>query len=200
MKTEIKPVSVLFVRSDSVYKELGVDCWDIERDARNWPGGNPIVAHPPCRAWGKLKYFAKPREGEKALALYAVDQIRIFGGILEHPRHSSLWKEKPLPLPGEIDEFGGFSIVVDQFVFGHKAKKETLLYICGIPKSALPVIPSRFDAITHKVGYPKSWKGKSRYGIKEVSKKEREATPEPMARWLIEIAALCKQQNANLVS
>lgn len=41
-------VSVLYVRNDSVYKELDVDCWDIERDARKWPGGNPVVAHPPC--------------------------------------------------------------------------------------------------------------------------------------------------------
>ena len=32
----------------------GFDCWDIERNALNWPGGNPIVAHPPCRAWGQL--------------------------------------------------------------------------------------------------------------------------------------------------
>lgn len=54
-------VSVLYTRSDSVYKTLGVDCWDMERDARLFPGGNPIVAHPPCRAWGQLSHMAKPR-------------------------------------------------------------------------------------------------------------------------------------------
>lgn len=26
-------ISALFVRKDSVYKTLGVDCWDIDRDA-----------------------------------------------------------------------------------------------------------------------------------------------------------------------
>jgi hypothetical protein len=48
-------VAVLFARSDSHYKALpGVDVWDSERDARKWLGGSPVVAHPPCRAWGAL--------------------------------------------------------------------------------------------------------------------------------------------------
>jgi hypothetical protein len=35
-------VAVLFARADSVYKALdGCDVWDIERDARRWPGGSP---------------------------------------------------------------------------------------------------------------------------------------------------------------
>ena len=46
-------VAILFARSDSYYKTLPeCDVWDIERDARKWPGGAPVVAHPPCRAWG----------------------------------------------------------------------------------------------------------------------------------------------------
>lgn len=120
-------VSVLFARKDSVYKTLGVDVWDIERDARLWPGGNPCVCHPPCRAWGKLKSFAKPREGEKQLALMSIDWIRKNGGCLEHPSQSGL--NKILPVPGVIDEFGGFTIHIDQFWFGHKAKKQTLIYM-----------------------------------------------------------------------
>lgn len=43
-------VAVLFARQDSHYKSIaGVDVWDIDRDARKWPGGMPVVAHPPCR-------------------------------------------------------------------------------------------------------------------------------------------------------
>ena len=35
-------ISVLFARSDSVYKALpGCDVWDQERNALFWPGGNP---------------------------------------------------------------------------------------------------------------------------------------------------------------
>ena len=193
-------ISVLYVRSDSVYKSLGVDCWDIERDARKWPGGNPIVAHPPCRAWGKLKAFAKPRLDEKELARQAIRDIRKYGGVLEHPRHSSLWKEMSLPAPGTVDAFGGYSICVDQYWWGHKAQKKTLLYICGCPIKDLPPIPIKFDAVTHYVGYPKSWRGKPRNGMREVSKKEREATPIELAKWLILVAEKCQIQTNQKVA
>lgn len=54
----MREVAVLFARADSHYKAIdGCDVWDIERDARKWPGGAPVVAHPPCRAWGKASYF-----------------------------------------------------------------------------------------------------------------------------------------------
>lgn len=184
-------VSVLFVRSDSIYKTLGVDCWDIHRDARTWPGGNPIVAHPPCRAWGKYKGFARPRPGEKELAIWSIEQIRKFGGVLEHPRHSALWKEMNLPTGTGRDIFGGFSISVNQNWWGHKAKKETLLYICGCSPSDLPPIPISFDAITHYVGFPKNYKGQ----MKEITKAEREATPVEFAKWLIQVAAGCRSRH-----
>lgn len=105
----MRQVAALFVRADSIYKDMpGVDAWDAERDARTWPGGCPVVAHPPCRAWGRLRQFAKPRADEKELALFALQQIRKFGGVLEHPAESSLWNEAFLPKPGEFpDERGG---------------------------------------------------------------------------------------------
>ena len=113
---------------------MGLDCWDIERNALNWAGGNPIVAHPPCRAWGQLSHFAKPREGEKELAIYSINQIRKYGGVLEHPRASKLWKEMNLPTGSQVDEFGGYTLCINQSWFGHRAEKKTLLYICGCPK------------------------------------------------------------------
>lgn len=82
-------VAVLFARHDSVYKRIeSVDVWDIQRDARKWPGGMPCIAHPPCRAWGRLRHFANPRADEKALALFAVGCVRRWGGVLEHPASS----------------------------------------------------------------------------------------------------------------
>lgn len=58
----MNPVAALFVRSDSVYKKMeGVECFDMERDARTYDGPWPVVAHPPCRAWGNFAMFAKPR-------------------------------------------------------------------------------------------------------------------------------------------
>lgn len=187
-------VSVLFVRRDSIYKTMVVkdtiiDCWDIDRDAKKWPGGGPIVAHPPCRAWGQLSHFAKPRPDEKNLAIWSIEQIRKWGGVLEHPRASKLWPYMNLPMPGKYDEFGGYSICVDQSWFGHKAKKNTLLYICGCPLNSLPPLPMNFNAIEYAVETTK--KSKQQSGIKAISKKEREATPEDLARFLIEVANRC---------
>lgn len=183
-------VSALFVRTDSIYKSLEIDCWDIERDARLWPGGNPIIAHPPCRAWGKLKAFAKPRPDERQLAIWSIEQIRKYGGVLEHPRHSSLWKEMNLPTGKQIDQFGGFSICVNQFWWGHLAEKKTLLYICGVKPHNIPKIPLRFDLIEYVVTTSKKKNGK-----KEISKKMREATPIEFAKWLIELASRCVVSN-----
>lgn len=116
-------VAVLFARADSHYKALaGVDVWDAERDARRWPGGCPVVAHPPCRAWGQLRALANPRPDEKALAIYAVEQVRKFGGVLEHPKNSTLWPTLGLPRPGERDEFGGWTLPIYQMWWGTAPK------------------------------------------------------------------------------
>ena len=94
-------IAVLFARDDSRYKQLdGYDVYDIHRDARSYCKKMPVIAHPPCRAWGMLSHMANPREGEKQLAYLALAQVRLNGGILEHPAGSRLWKEAPLPLAG----------------------------------------------------------------------------------------------------
>lgn len=190
-------IAVLFARPDSIYKDLpGTDVWDIERDALKWPGGAPIVAHPPCRAWGKLRAFAKPRPGEKELALWAADQIRTFGGVLEHPAGSLLWKEKPLPEPGEIDAWGGWTLVVSQWWWGHKADKLTRLYICGVQPNELPPIPYCMGEATHVIAQSNR---RQKLRVRpEVSKKEREATPPQLAVWLLEVARLCSRHSIDL--
>lgn len=187
---QIQP-SILFTREDSVYKQLGVDCWDRIRDARLYIGSNPVVCHPPCRAWGQLSHMAKPRPDEKQLAIFSINKIREVGGVLEHPRSSKLWKHMSLPMPGVIDEYGGFSIIVSQFNWGHKAEKKTLLYICGCKIEDLPQIPDRIGEPMYTVAS----RIKKHHGNrikKEITKKEREATPVEFARYLIKIAKLCK--------
>jgi len=101
-----RQVDALFVRQGFVHRILpGVDAWDAERDARLWSGGCPVVAHPPCRAWATLRHHAKPRDGEKELALLAVERVRRCGGALEHPHRSTLWPVAGLPAPGQRDEY-----------------------------------------------------------------------------------------------
>ncbi|MBT3041996.1 MAG: hypothetical protein KME67_03970 [Candidatus Thiodiazotropha sp. (ex Codakia orbicularis)] len=183
MAEAAKKVAVLFARSDSNYKEISdCDVYDIERDATTYAGGMPVIAHPPCRAWGRLRHFAKPRPGEKELAFFAVEQVRRNGGVLEHPAYSTLWDAAGLPKPGESDEWG-FTEHVNQFWWGHKALKPTWLYICGVDRSKLPAHnlvlgePQYVIASSKK----KTWK-------KSLTKSLREHTPPEFCRYLLNIA------------
>jgi hypothetical protein len=48
-------IAALFVETGGSYYGLpDVDPWDEARDARQYPGPYPVVAHPPCQRWGKL--------------------------------------------------------------------------------------------------------------------------------------------------
>lgn len=177
-------IAVLFARADSNYKTLpGCDVWDFERNALNWPGGAPVIAHPPCRGWGRMRQFAQPREGEKELALWAVDQVRCFGGVLEHPEGSTLWGAAGLPAPGKRDGFGGWTLGIHQHEFGHRAEKATFLYIVGCEPANLPEMPLRLDEPTHCIRPTKSYPRKP-----SVTKAEREHTPPALAAWLCEVA------------
>ena len=182
-------VSVLFARADSVYKTLpGVDVWDQTRDARNWPGGCPVVAHPPCRQWGRLRQFAHGTPEEKALGPWAVDRVREVGGVLEHPAESTLWLHCGLPRPGEFaDRFGGWSINVEQFHWGHRAEKATWLYIVGLDSGDLPATPSRTGRPTHCVRPTKKYPR-----LPSITKPEREHTPVDLAKWLVDLARRCR--------
>jgi len=184
-------VAILFARADSIYKTIpGCDVYDIDRDARTWPGGCPVVAHPPCRSWGAFAMFAKPRHDEKALAPWSIDQVRKFGGVLEHPYASKLWPHMGLPDQGKRDEFGGFTLVIHQHWFGHRAEKKTKLYICGVEPWEIPDFPMVLGTATHVIGDV----GRASNGTKrpEVSKDEREHTPPALALWLVELARSCK--------
>lgn len=176
-----KEITVLFTMNNSIYDQLGCNTYNKERNALTWEGGKPAIYHPPCRAWGKLKHFAKPTPGEKELALWSIANIRKWGGILEHPWGSDLFRTI-LPRPGTIDEFGGSTIVIDQRWFGHQVQKRTGIYIVGIKPKDIPKTPLNFDLITHTLGGSKP-------GYKEISKKARSATPIKLAKWLIEICA-----------
>jgi hypothetical protein len=187
-------VAVLFARHDSIYKTLpGCDVWDEARDARKWPGGAPVIAHPPCRAWGGLSHMARPREGERELAIWAVDRIREWGGVLEHPRASRLWKECGLPAPGKRDRFGGFTWPIHQNWFGHRARKSSLLYIVGTEPRQLPLMPLELGEPAYVVSTSRRNKDGSREGNRpNITKQEREHTPRLLAEWLVELARQCE--------
>jgi hypothetical protein len=177
-------VAILFARPDSIYKTLdGCDVWDIDRDALRWNGGSPVIAHPPCRAWGRLRQFAKPREGERRLALWSLKQVRRWGGVVEHPASSLLWSVASVPEVGKRDVFGGYLLWISQWWFGHRADKPTLLYIVGCEPDDLPPIPYQIGEPTHVI------QSRKRVGYRpHVSKAEREHTPLALAEWLVKVA------------
>lgn len=200
---DLLTVAVLFARSDSNYKTIpGCDVWDAERDARKWAGGAPVVAHPPCRAWGTLRHMAKPRPDEKELALFAIAQVRKFGGVLEHPRRSTLWPVAGLPEPGKFDEYGGWTLPIYQSWWGHRAEKATLLYIVGCRPADIPDIPMVLGEPTHVV----SSSGRRQDGQRrrkgdpgwrpKLHTAEREHTPAALALWLVELAHRCRKVSA----
>ncbi len=182
-------VAVLFARADSVYKTLsGVDVFDAERDALTYPGGLPIVAHPPCRSWGRLRGLATIIPAEKALGCWAVEQVQQWGGVLEHPIYSTLWDVMELPKPGSTDRFGGWTLPIHQFWWGHRAEKRTWLYIVGCRPQNLPPIPLVLgDAPCIISTRSKRWKWISPVRP-ETKKSERESTPPELALWLVELA------------
>lgn len=179
-------ITALYVRKDSIYKKLGLDCYDQDRNAINYNGNNVVIAHPPCRLWGRLSHMSTADPSEKKLAIHAVEIVRNNGGVLEHPYASKLWSECKLPAPGLIDEYGGFTLSINQHWFGHLAQKKTLLYIVGTCPKDIPAYPIKLDAVTHTIGGSRA---RGRNNKKETSHADREHTPIDLALWLID---LCK--------
>ncbi len=189
-------VAVLFVRPDSVYFTLpGLEVYDRARNALLYPGGLPVICHPPCATWGRLAHFFPRRPGEHRLALWGLLQVRRWGGVLEHPKNSGLWTECHLPAPGRTDRYGGFCVVFPQFWFGHRAEKLTRLYVCGCRPADLPPMPFVLGEAPATVGRVKKYcLGKPGHRP-EVSHKARESTPEALARWLVAVAEKCRPRN-----
>lgn len=134
-------IVALYVYSDGAYAGLpDVDCWGVERDARGYDGPHPVVAHPPCSRWCQLAFINQKRYGQKVgddggCFAHALDCVRRFGGVLEHPARSYAWPAFGLSAPPRrgwartID--GGWVCEVSQAAYGHVARKLTWLYYVG---------------------------------------------------------------------
>ena len=182
-------VAALFCTPKSVYRSIdGVDVFDQLRDARTFALDAPVVAHPPCRAWGKLSHFAKPRADERDLAHWAVHVVRFCGGVLEHPISSRLWREIGVGTYGLRDAFGGVLVPVHQSWWGHRAQKHTGLYIVG-PVPELPhdgPVPTRIcQGVSARMRERNSLTGRP---IRGIGAPERMRTPPDLAHFLVSVA------------
>ncbi len=88
-------VAALYVERGGCYWDLpNVDAWDEARDARKYRGPHPVVAHPPCDRWHMLSAVNHKRWGfvindDDGVFAAALDAVRTWGGVLEHPAQCS---------------------------------------------------------------------------------------------------------------
>jgi hypothetical protein len=134
-------VAALFVDPAGVYSGLpDVEVWDEARDARLYAGPWSVVAHPPCNRWS-IMALARPelRIGDDGGCFAsALDAVRTYGGVLEHPAFTLAWRHHDLLRPPTwgwqqslFDE--GWVCQVDQHFYGHPCRKLTWLYVVGDP-------------------------------------------------------------------
>lgn len=137
-------IAALYVETAGSYYGLdGVDPWDETRDARQYAGPWPVVAHPPCQRWGRF-WAGQPlwikRTGERKAKgddggcfMAALNAVRRFGGVLEHPEGSHAWAHFGLNKPNRTGGWSkadayGWTCCVEQGQYGHYARKPTWLY------------------------------------------------------------------------
>lgn len=202
-------IAALYVEADGAYFGLeGVDPWDEARDAREYTGPWPVVAHPPCQRWGKL-WAGQPlhikRTGIRKIKgddggcfAAALRSVRTYGGILEHPWGSHAWAHFGLNIPPRsggwiaADFGGGWTCCVEQGRYGHYARKPTLLYAVGtdIPELDWGVGEPRLDpAVIERMGLKRA-KRLGEVGARGGGQNStpRIHTPEPFRNLLISIA------------
>lgn len=165
-------IAALYVETDGCYYGLDdVDPWDVHRDARRYAGPWPVVAHPPCQRWGRFWHGSTRKPHQYKLGddggcfAAALDAVRRFGGVLEHPADSRAWQRFGIERPERhrgwrrADGHGGWTCYVEQGHYGHMSRKPTWLYAVG---AALPALDwSRGEQRLHPValeryGYEKA--------------------------------------------
>jgi hypothetical protein len=199
-------IAALFVETNGCYFGLpNVDPWDKQRDARNYAGPHPVVAHPPCQLWVNFAALNYKRYGgehnrpgnDGGCFAHALKCVREFGGVLEHPASSNAWAEYGLVRPGRdswaqsarVDErgWGEWSCEVWQSAYGHPARKRTWLLYAG-SESPFDLNWERNPG-THQVGWFDRIKP-------TLGKKAANATPPAFRDALLDLARNSQQRRA----
>lgn len=153
-------IAALYADPDGAYAgQPGIDLWGgidhadgsttIIRDARHYAGPWPVVAHPPCKRWGRFWHGSTRKPHQFKLGddgdcfASALAAVRTWGGVLEHPKDSHAWAHfglnRPPPTGGWVpaDDRGGWTCCVDQGFYGHASNKRTWLYAVGVDLPSL---------------------------------------------------------------
>lgn len=194
-----RQIAVLFADPRGCYAGLdGVDLWHEKRDAREYAGPWPVVAHPPCARWCRLAGLVEARWGHRrgedgGCFASALTSVRKWGGVLEHPAYSAAFAAHGLPRPPRhggwaMAACGGSVAHVEQGRYGHRAKKATWLYAAHV--AILPDLKWGSDPDTKSTAAV-SWCGNhtSRFDHRpRLSSKAASATPEEFRDVLIAMA------------
>ena len=179
-------VAALYVDAEGPYPSRVAEWWDAKRNAALYDGDLPVVAHPPCGPWGRLKALCTKQDPQ--CGIDAVAHLARVGGVLEHPAHSSLWRHLGLPAPGGLPFQGFWTLEVDQCRWGHLCRKRTWLLFKGVRHDGLPPIPPWRepthcidDGAARLAGRPSKWL--------KLPSHMTHITPPAFADWLIECAS-----------
>jgi hypothetical protein len=190
-------VAVLYADPGGPYPKLVAPhlVYDERRDARMYAGPHPVVAHPPCGPWGRLKHLCTSAEYDKPLGPLAIDQVRRCGEVVEQPYGSTLFEACDVDFSHVYD--------VEQCQWGHPARKRTLLYVIGLTPDVVAAAIAPWVRVrrepTHWISGLRSSTHESpkRYaangcavppGIKVCSGQQRRRTPWDFAVWLLDLA------------
>lgn len=200
-------VAALFVDTSEhgIYPRLlGPErCWGVDRDAR-WftqPASFEtlaVVAHPPCARWSRLAESVYARTGryehrpgnDGGCFVSALESVRRYGGVLEHPAESKAWRYFDLPAVPHAGWHGGLRTgwvcEVWQSAYGHLAAKRTWLLYCGVR----PPFELRWarEPGTHVVGGDSKKRAALANPPPRLSANQNIATPPAFAEELIRLA------------
>lgn len=190
-------VAALFVATDGVYFTAPgmVVPYDGTpgRDAREYAGPAPVVAHPPCARWGNLwwsaRHLGKGLGDDDGCFAAALEAVRHWGGLLEHPKGSRAWPAFGLPKPkkGSWTYADGVWVTeVYQRNYGHRALKATWLLAVGPrPPDMDWSPPAAYVTIARPMAEMRA------RGVELMGRKERSATPLAFAVYLVRYALAC---------
>lgn len=212
-------VSALYVQTGGAYFGIpGVDPWDERRDARKYDGPHPVVAHPPCQRWGKMWFgcpltvkrtgVRKAKGDDGGCFTAALDAVRKWGGVLEHPWGSHAWPHFLLNTPPRsggwvaADMIGGWTCCVEQGRYGHYARKPTMLYAFGVdlPDLIWGHTEAKLDpAVVARMGIDRAKRlGEVGARVGGTDSTARIHTPKAFRDLLISIAMTAKQKHMAL--
>ncbi|MCX8016253.1 MAG: hypothetical protein N2692_03100 [Patescibacteria group bacterium] len=133
----------------------------------------------------------------------ALNAVKKFGGVIEHPAHSRAWdafnitkpKRYSAWIPAGLFHPNCWTCYVEQGHYGHFTRKPTWLFYHS-PQGNRP--PTLIHTQSNETTYIILKSGRKQSKFELASKKQRSATPRPFAELLIQIAQHAVTQNQHL--